>query len=252
MLIVINADDLGAGPSINDEIFELMSLGLVTSATLMANAPAFQDAVERMKDFPNCSFGVHLNLTDFAPLSSGKDLQQILDGDGRMSTALFKTPIDSNLRKAALQELTLQGRRAIEAGVPVSHFDSHQHIHTIPQLFPVFKRLQRDFGITKFRSSINLLPPGDKMSAGRGLKKWAFTNAFKHLPPATRSPEGFGDFRDFHARLRSGNCPTYPQLELMVHPGTTGLRYREEISLLRSDWRNHLPDGVRLGSYHDV
>jgi hypothetical protein len=37
MLLIVNADDLGASEAVNDETFALMESGLVTSATLMAN-----------------------------------------------------------------------------------------------------------------------------------------------------------------------------------------------------------------------
>lgn len=37
--LIINADDLGSSHYIDSEIFNLMSQGLVTSATLMANGP---------------------------------------------------------------------------------------------------------------------------------------------------------------------------------------------------------------------
>lgn len=251
MLLIINADDLGASKGINDEIFELMSEGLVTSASIMANAPAFEHAVSRMEKFPTCSFGVHLNLTAFAPLGLMKGMEQVIDVHGHLSPALFKTSINSATRAAAYQELVMQVTRAIDAGIPVSHFDSHQHVHTIPKLLPVFKRLQRTFGIRKVRTTINLLPPGDRMSSARSLKKRLFRNALRHFP-ATQSPEGLGDFKDFHMALRSGNCPSYPRLELMVHPGTPVQCYREEIAMLRSDWRAFLPAGVRLGSYHSV
>ena len=197
MLLIINADDLGASEGINDEIFELMRLGLVTSATIMANAPAFEHAVSRMKDFPACSFGVHLNLTAFRPLGLMKGVEQIVDVNGHLSPHLFKTSITSDMRAAAFRELALQVTRAINAGVPVSHFDSHQHVHTIPILFPIFKRLQRMFGIRKIRTTINLLAPGDRMSAARSMKKWVFANALRHFP-ATQSPEGFGNFKDFY------------------------------------------------------
>jgi predicted glycoside hydrolase/deacetylase ChbG (UPF0249 family) len=39
---------------------------------------SFEDAVKRSRRFPNCSFGVHLNLTSFAPLSSAKNLDPVL------------------------------------------------------------------------------------------------------------------------------------------------------------------------------
>jgi chitin disaccharide deacetylase len=67
MLLIINAEDLGADPRINDETFALMDTGLVTSASMIANGPAFALAAAKTKEYSNCSFAVHLNLTAFQP-----------------------------------------------------------------------------------------------------------------------------------------------------------------------------------------
>jgi predicted glycoside hydrolase/deacetylase ChbG (UPF0249 family) len=105
--------------------------------------------------FSLCSFGVHLNLTVFPPLQPSPQLKPILDADGSLSPKLFKTQLTPQLRRAIFDELTAQVERALSAGIPVSHFDSHQHIHTLPMLFPVLKALQRRFGIRRVRSTIN-------------------------------------------------------------------------------------------------
>jgi predicted glycoside hydrolase/deacetylase ChbG (UPF0249 family) len=252
MRVIINADDLGADETINNEIFALMSAGLVTSSTMITNAPAFEHAVEGAKRFPNCSFGVHLNLTVFPPLTRSDDLEPILDHDGCLSSKLlFQTPITRKLRGPMYRELAAQVQRALDAGLPVSHFDSHENVHTLPKLFPVLKSVQRKFGIRKVRSTINLLPPGKRMAMVRSLKKAVFNLALRH-DYATSSPDGLGDFRDFYAAVKTGQVPRFRCLEVMVHPGTTSARYNEEVDLLRSGWQRLLPADVTLASYHSV
>jgi predicted glycoside hydrolase/deacetylase ChbG (UPF0249 family) len=251
MLIIVNADDLGASEPINKEVFDLMESGLVTSATIMSNAPAFAHAAERTRDFPNCSFGVHLNLSAFRPMSYSPGLDPVLDEIGNLSRKVFEVPITAGMQAAFLQEWTAQVQHVYDAGVPISHFDSHHHAHTIPKLFPVLKALQRRFGIRKVRSTINLLPPEERMSSLRSLKKALFRFALHHYYP-TKSPDGFATFDDFAAALKSGRLPKFQFLELMVHPGTTNPRYIEEIALLRSGWQTSLPPRFRLGSYHSL
>jgi chitin disaccharide deacetylase len=251
MLLIVNADDLGTSQSINDEIFGLMNTGLVTSASIITNAPAFEDAAAHIREFPNCSFGVHLNLTVFSPMSSGHGLAPLLDENGRLSRKFSQTAMTAGLRKAILEELIVQVQRAFDAGIPVSHFDSHQHIHTIPKFFLVLKSLQRKFGVRKVRSTISLLPSGQRMTSLRSLRKSFFRLALRHAY-ATKSPDGLGDFRDFHAALIDGNLQRYRYLELMVHPGTTNPLYKEEIRLLRSGWQSSLPPEVKIGNYHSL
>src|SRR6516164_9169595 len=104
MLLIINADDLGVSESVNNETFALMQSGLITSATLIANAPAFEDAVRNSKRFPHCSFGVHLNLSVFPPLSRSKYLEAALCG-GQLCRETLRKHLSVELRSAMEQEL---------------------------------------------------------------------------------------------------------------------------------------------------
>lgn len=249
MHVIVNADDLGATPQINDEVFDLMGAGLVTSATMMCNAPAFEAAAKRAARFDKCSFGIHLNLTQFEPLSAPGALAPLLDENRHLSKKTLASTFTSRLLLAAHQELSLQVERALRAGVAVSHFDSHHHIHTIPALYPVLKSLQRKFGIRRVRPNINLRPTGQRISGLRAVKSGLFRAALRHFPD-TRSPDGFGPFRDFHSRLEGGALQHFRSLELMVHPGSDSWVYKDEIALLRSGWRAQLPSWAALGNYH--
>ena len=84
MLLIVNAEDLGGNVAINDASFALMEAGVVTSSTIIANGPAFEHAIAAIKQFPNCSFGVHLNLTVFPPLTASSGLAPVLDDYGRL------------------------------------------------------------------------------------------------------------------------------------------------------------------------
>ena len=42
--IIVNADDLGMSAAVNEATFDLMSRGRISSATLLANAPAAREA----------------------------------------------------------------------------------------------------------------------------------------------------------------------------------------------------------------
>ena len=252
MLLIINAEDLGAEPHIDDASFALMDGGLVTSGNVIANGPAFEQTVTRIRDHSHCSFAVHLNLTAFQPLTRSDHLRPILDGNGFfLSSGLKDVPMTAALRTAIFDELSAQVLRVLTAGVPVTHLDSHQHIHTLPKLFPILKALQRKFRIRRIRSTINLLPLGERMAGSRLVKKYLFKLALHHAY-RTLSPDGLGDFRDFYAYLTTKQLPSFRILELMVHPGVAMAPYDREIDLLKSDWQSLLPLGTALGSYHSV
>jgi len=103
MRIIINCDDLGANATVNDRILELMEQRRVTSATLMMNAPAIEDAVRRIGNYPYCSFGVHLNATEFAPLSAHPGLRTLLNDEGEFAGNARRDPINIPLSAAACE-----------------------------------------------------------------------------------------------------------------------------------------------------
>ena len=65
--VIVNGDDLGASSEINRAIFDLMAQNKLTSASVLANGACVEAAIERTRYFPRCSFGVHLNVTEFEP-----------------------------------------------------------------------------------------------------------------------------------------------------------------------------------------
>jgi len=85
MQVIVNADDLGMSANVNEAIFELIAAGRISSATLMANGPAMREAAARLHLFPHCSFGVHLNLTQFQPLTGGDGAKVLTNGSGQLS-----------------------------------------------------------------------------------------------------------------------------------------------------------------------
>jgi len=250
-LLIVNADDLGATVPINDAIFALMDRGLVTSATILANGAEFRDAATRLKNYPQCSFGVHLNLSAFLPLHPTPGLAPILDGAGNMSKArLERVRWTPSLWRAMFVELSAQVERCLEAGVGVSHFDSHHHSHTIPWLLPVLRRLRRRFGVSRMRGTINILPV-ESMENRRMIKKVLYGFLMRAVVRA-RTPEGMASFIDFYARIEKRMSFNWRSIELMVHPGATSPNGLYEEVLLQTNWLSQLPFPARLGTYLDL
>ncbi|WP_181454459.1 ChbG/HpnK family deacetylase [Paenibacillus dendritiformis] len=75
----MNADDFGYSEPVNTGIMEAHSFGIVTSSSLMANMPAFQQAVGWALRTPSLGVGLHFNLTcgtAIAPLSAFHPLRE--------------------------------------------------------------------------------------------------------------------------------------------------------------------------------
>src|SRR3954447_18573752 len=81
--LIINADDFGLTPGINRAVIELHRANVLTSATLMASGPAFDDAVGLAQSHPALGVGCHIVLTDGAPVSPLESIPTLLGPDGQ-------------------------------------------------------------------------------------------------------------------------------------------------------------------------
>ena len=155
--LIINADDLGISKDVDDVIEECIKKGVVTSSTLMANAPAFDDGVRIAKLYSSVSIGVHLNIIQFAPLTNVDVFKKhgIVGDDGQFIVrAVFHVPIDEELKQAIFEEWDAQISTVKAAGVVPTHCDSHQHTHTIPALRDTLCRVLDKHGIRSVRRTM--------------------------------------------------------------------------------------------------
>ena len=254
--VIVNADDLGVGSQVNDAIFELASRGTVTSATMLANGPDIDDALSVLSRFPKVSFGIHLNLTEFAPITRSEGLRPLLDSGGRFSpSAIRSVRIGANLRAAVFEEWSAQVMRLVNSGQAPSHFDSHHHVHTIPGLFPVLKRLQAQFGIRRVRLTKNVFAMSAPYTALHLAKKAAWNAALRTLY-RTRTTAAFTSLAEFHDlyerneldRWLRPNWTPGKTIEVMVHPGNAA--FETENRILGSSWMHE--QGFELLNYMGI
>jgi predicted glycoside hydrolase/deacetylase ChbG (UPF0249 family) len=249
MKVILNADDLGLDEKTNAAIFHLMSKGRVTSASLLANGSAFEDAVIRARDFPRSSFGIHLNLTQGFPLIDHPGLGAILNPDGSFHRDKIRHLfIDPSLRRAVLAEWTAQAEKVFGSGLPVSHLDGHHHVHTIPGLFLTLKRLQRRFHIRRVRLTRNLHAPNAPPPLIRRIAKALWNLGLRHVY-RTEATEGYTSLQVFLGTATDSMSPVR-SVELMVHPGHPD--FEEETRLLAGEWWKDLPFEIQTISYNEL
>jgi predicted glycoside hydrolase/deacetylase ChbG (UPF0249 family) len=246
--IIVNADDLGISPEVNEAIFEGMRRGRITSATALSNGPVIDRAAKDFRSFLNCSFGVHLNLTEFRPLSDADSLRSIVNGSGCFDgNAIREVKLDAPLLWGIYREWCSQVENLMRLGFTLSHLDSHHHVHTIPELLPVLAAIRRRYKINKIRISRNLYGSGEHPSRILLGKKRVFNFALRTLGfETTRSFSDFVTFINLHSECALP-CNT---VELMTHPGS--FLTCDESQLLESEWRSSMGYQFRLISYHEL
>ena len=253
MKIIINADDLGRNAETNRKIIELAQSGHITSVSLIANAPAIGEVVGELTQFTKLSKGVHLNLTEFNPLTPLDKLGALKEcvneqGLFRGEEFLRSRRITSALSEAIFVELVAQVDALLARGIQVSHFDSHNHIHNIPSLFLVIKRLQHHFGIRKVRTTWNIFSPQKEQGWSCRFRKHMWHLALRYYY-RTVTTDGFSSLADF-VEVASARVLEHSSVEVMVHPGDAD--YAEETSLLHTNWRERILLPTKLISYDEL
>lgn len=236
--VIVNADDLGLSEGTNAAIMDLVASRAITSASLMANAPAFNDAVSRIRASGRVlPVGLHANFTQFQPVGTGEGLQALLDDRGRFRgrRALVLAWVSGKLRAEALEtELRAQLAMLRNHGIRPTHVDSHQHAHLVWPLAEAMYRVaaERDLPVRRLRPWTGLARTGRKA-------KGAFLEALssRRHAGAARSNDWLVSVFDADGVPSTGtyrrlldSCPG-PVIELMVHPADVDKTHRDATAI---------------------
>jgi chitin disaccharide deacetylase len=248
VLVVVNADDLGMSRSVNEAIFSLMECGRLTSASLLANAPGTEEAIRRTREFPQCSFGAHLNIVEFEPLSGTAGLAGLAGEDGRFRFLPPNFRISAHILYAIYAEFKAQIERLLSRGVTLTHLDSHTNVHMRPILLPILKCLQMTYGIRGIRIKSSLGVPSHHRRFPGGLKRSLYNWTMRHVYRSVTVEAG-GELCTFIA-VGSREEASWATVEASAHPGNPN--YPHDRELLLSPWEEQLRFPVRLVSYHQL
>jgi predicted glycoside hydrolase/deacetylase ChbG (UPF0249 family) len=236
--LVINADDLGLTVGVNNGIFDAHDRGVLTSASVFANARATADAVTRALRRPSLGVGCHLTLVDGQPTLPPARVRSLIEDDGRFRRS-WKPFIASCLlgRISLLEvehELTAQIDRIRSAGLTLTHLDAHKHVHAYPPIFAIVTRLAERFRIpvvrVPFERRSNVYGDTTEQRTARrqalmnaAMRPWAWRDYRNAARAGVRTPHFIGRTHTgvLSAEALAAMVRALPPgvTELMVHPG---------------------------------
>ncbi len=259
-LLVVNADDFGFTHDVNAGIIEAHERGILTSTTLMAFGPAFEDAVALARRNPALDVGCHLTLVQGPGLP---------DTVGQLVRALAA-------RRIRPYELCReQVVRILDAGIQPSHLDTHKHTHLLPPVLAAVARLSQEFRIPWIRRPFDLPLAGASvpLSVRASSRALGFLRRRFQAFLASRGCRSTDHFAGFQltGRYRTAQLAALIHAlpdgitEFMCHPGRCGDELRkartrlkesreEELRALTSaEVRDALREaGVRLAAFRDL
>src|SRR5947209_7048777 len=154
-LLIVNADDCRLSPGINAGILEAFERGILTSASVMVNAPAFEDAVKLAHAHNGLGIGVHLNVIRGRAILPAAEIPSLVDRAGRFVRSPISLCCDLLCKRVDIDhlsgEFSAQIKRALEAGLHLTHVNSEQHVHMYPPIFARVVQLAEQYGIRAVR-----------------------------------------------------------------------------------------------------
>jgi chitin disaccharide deacetylase len=233
--VILNADDFGLSDETVRATIECFTRGALTSATIMTNMPATGLAVEFARQSPQFSFGAHLTLVDEWPMSDPQKIPDLVDAGGRLLSSQqvrLRAMVGDLCPNQVEHEISAQLSFLFDSGLPVSHVDSHGHLHKFAAIRTALQRVLPRFGIKRVRNAQDIY-----------LHHNLTSPTYWYGPRWRRQIVRRFTTTDHFAMPRSEDGPDWPRalltqitedtMEVGVHPG-----YEEQ-------WRDEQRSGVQ-------
>lgn len=140
----------------NRSVVELAAQGALTSTTLMATGAAFEHAVQAAQRCPQLGVGCHVVLVDGSPSASPDQIRSLLTENGGFRPTMGKFVRDlylGRIRENHIEaEASAQIQRLQNAGVAVTHVDTHKHTHMFPAVLRPLLRAAAQCGVRAIRN----------------------------------------------------------------------------------------------------
>lgn len=158
-VLITHIDDIGFSHASNVASFECLELGAASCGSIIVNAPWFREAVEIARENPEYDIGVHLTLTCEYPffrwpaLSTRDPESGLLDPEGY----LWHTREDAvrHVKEdAAEAEMRAQIETALNAGLDITHIDTHMGSVVHPKFLRSYLKLAREYGVPAFLPNV--------------------------------------------------------------------------------------------------
>lgn len=278
--LIINADDFGIHPAVNEAVRKAATEGILTSTSLMAGGDAFDEAVEMARSMPSLGIGIHLTLVGgIKPVLPPSEVSSLTWDNGVFCHDYGKLIVRDLEGKISLSEVyaewDAQIQKIMNTGLPVTHMDGHQHMHMWPHFYPIARDLAKKYHISCMR-----VPDEDVLFGMKDghIIRWAAKNGLSllsrmHRPDLKKNHIRTNDH--FFGMLYGGHLSperfakfilqTKPGItEIMCHPSADtramedtfhwGYHGEDELAGLLADINRELIEKkqISLISYRDV
>jgi len=223
--LIVNADDFGLTPGVNAGILRAFRDGILTSTSIMANGPAFEDAVELTQKSPEIDVGCHLVLVGGKSVAPPAEIPSLVKRDGELPATLFELVCrlwGGIVEEADIErEFRAQLERCIAAGVTPTHLDTHKHTHAHPAVMNALFHVAKEFNIVRVRMPFEHASRREPVPRASGTGSGSITQRILASAVGMAAPAFRRGLRDYNLR-----SPQYFfGAALTGHMGTAALKH---------------------------
>ena len=190
--LIVNADDFGRSHSINQAVIRAHREGILTTASLMVNEPACDEAGALAKQNPKLGVGLHLTLLSGHAALPPEKIPGLVNPRGEFSNnpvgAGFRYFFNRSLRGQLRDEIHAQFDRFHATGLPLDHVDGHLHLHLHPVVFGILMEDAEKLGIQRMRFTRDCLARSRRMARGRWFYRISHAAIYQWLSNRAREP----------------------------------------------------------------
>ena len=149
---IIHTDDIGMCQASVAAFADMVDFGLISSGAVMVPCPWFLEAAKFGASHPEADMGAHMTLTSewdtyrWGPISTRDPQSGLMDVQGffhKTSEAVWENADP----EAAVNELDMQISRALQAGMTLTHIDTHMGSIAHPSIIPGYIQLAIKYGL---------------------------------------------------------------------------------------------------------
>ncbi|MBI5773853.1 MAG: hopanoid biosynthesis-associated protein HpnK [Verrucomicrobia bacterium] len=183
--LVVNADDFGRSRAINTAVIRAHREGILTTASLMVNGAACDEAVQFARENPKLGVGLHLSLVCGTSALKHADIPDLVDQQGNFSNdpvgAGFRYFVCEGLRPQFKAEIAAQFEKFRRTGLPLDHVNGHLNLHLHPVIFDILCANSVRWGIRHLRVTRDLFWLNARLASGQWLYRASHAAIFALL-----------------------------------------------------------------------
>ena len=166
--------------------------GILTTASLMVNEPACDEAVALARENPKLGVGLHLTLLCGKSALPPEKIPGLVNARGEFSNrpvaAGFRYFFKRGLREQLRAEIHAQFEKFRATGLPLDHVNGHLHLHLHPTVFRILMEDAATLGIRHLRLTRDCLSRSRRMTRGHWFYRVSHAAIYEWLSRRARGP----------------------------------------------------------------